>query len=331
MSTPYGRIASVALASTLLSAAVLAQPNGDEREPDARGSRSVEELRQEPVTFDLDLPYADTGNPRHRLDLYLPKDRKREKLPVVVFLHGGAWLEGDKSVGAGPLMPLVRTGQYAGVSAEYRLSGEARWPAQIHDCKAAIRWVRANAASYGLDADRIGVWGESAGGHLALMLGVSGDVPELEGDLGPNRGVSSRVAAVANFFGVSDLLAEIGQPSDIDRTRADAPEALLIGGPLRENPEKAKAASPVAYVTPNDAPVLTVHGTEDPQVPYDQGVRIDAALRKAGVPSYLVTIEGAGHGDFGTAADDRVKALFDEYLLGQRVEVSTATIDGRKR
>ena len=230
MSTPYGRVASVALASTLLSAAVLAQPNGDEREPDARGSRSVEELRQEPVTFDLDLPYADTGNPRHRLDLYLPKDRKREKLPVVVFLHGGAWLEGDKSVGAGPLMPLVRTGQYAGVSAEYRLSGEARWPAQIHDCKAAIRWVRANAARYGLDADRIGVWGESAGGHLALMLGVSGDVPELEGDIGPNRGVSSRVAAVANFFGVSDLLAEIGQPSDIDRTRADAPELGQIHG-----------------------------------------------------------------------------------------------------
>jgi acetyl esterase/lipase len=294
-----------------------------------RGTRRaalLEELREEPVTFELDLPYAAAGNPRQRLDLYLPKRRARETLPVIVFFHGGAWRHGGKSDGAGRLMPFLRSGRYAGVSAGYRLSGEATWPAQIHDAKAAIRWVRANASRYGLDAERIGVLGRSAGGHLALLLGASGDVPELEGDVGGHAGVSSRVAAVANFFGVAELLAMIGPPSDVDRTRADAPEALLLGGPLRENVEKAKAASPLRYVSPNDPPVLTVHGTLDRMVPYDQAVRLDAALRAAGVPSYLVRVEGGGHGDFGSAADDRVAAFFARYLLDEGVEVSTAPI-----
>jgi acetyl esterase/lipase len=226
------------------------------------------------------------------------------------------------------LMLFLRTGQYAGVSAGYRLSGEAKWPAQIHDCKAAIRWVRANATKYGLDADHIGVWGRSAGSHLALMLGVSGDVPELEGDIGSYKGVSSKVVAVANFFAVSELLALIGQPGDIGRIRWVAPEAAnLIGGGLRENPEKAKAASPVTYVTPNDPPVLTVHGTKDRKVPYDQAVRLDAALRKAGVPSYFVTVKGGGHGNFGTVADARMKAFFDKYLRGKDVKISTKSLN----
>jgi dipeptidyl aminopeptidase/acylaminoacyl peptidase len=139
--------------------------------------------------------------------------------------------------------------------------------------------------------------------------------------------VSSKVAAVANFFGVSELLAMIGQPSDIDRTRADAPEAKLISGGLRENPGKAKAASPITYVSANDPPVLTVHGTKDRTVPYDQAVRLDAALRKAGVPSFFVTVKGGGHGDFGTAADDRVEAFFDKYLRGKDVEISTEPLN----
>jgi acetyl esterase/lipase len=320
------RVASMALALALLPFATYAEPSRDERDLSKRGAMFLEELRREPITFELDLPYAVTGNPRQRLDLYLPKSRKREKLPVIVFFHGGGWQVGDKSDGAGRLMPLLRTGHYAGVSAGYRLSGEATWPAQIHDAKAAIRWIRGNASRYGLDGDRIGVWGRSAGGHLALLLGASGDVPELEGGVGENDGVSSRVAAVANFFGVSELLAMIGPPSDVDRTRADAPEALLLGGPLRENPERAKAASPLTYVSPNDPPVLTVHGTEDRTVPYDQAVRLDAALREAGVPSYFVRVEGAGHGNIGTAADDRLEAFFARYLLDERVEVSTAPI-----
>jgi acetyl esterase/lipase len=320
------QVASMALALAMLPCAAHAEPSPGERDLDPGRAALLEELRREPVAFEADLPYAATGNPRQRLDLYLPKDREREKLPVLVYFHGGAWRYGDKSEGAGWLMPLLRTGQYAGLSAGYRLSGEATWPAQIHDAKAAIRWVRANASRYGLDAERIGVWGRSAGGHLALMLGASGDVPELEGEVGEHVGVSSKVAAVANVFGVTELLAMIGPQSDFDRTRADAPEALLLGGPLRENPDKAKAASPLTYVSPGDPPVLTVHGTADRTVPYDQAVRLDAALRAAGVPSYFVRVEGAGHGDLGSAADDRVAAFFARYLLGERAPVSTAPI-----
>jgi acetyl esterase/lipase len=318
------------MAGALAHAAALAPACGEERALRAAGASPPAELR-ELVTVERDVPYAATDNPRQRLDLYLPKSRQGEALPVIVFLHGGGWLEGDKSSEVHRLVPWLRTGRYAGVSAGYRLSGEASWPAQIHDCKAAIRWVRANAGKYGLAADRIGVWGTSAGGHLAVMLGVSGDVPALEGELGPHRGVSSRVAGVVNFFGPTELLAMIGQPSDIDRARADAPEARLVGGGLRENAEKAKAASPVAYASPDDAPVLTVHGTLDRTVPYDQGVRLDAALREAGVASYLVTIQGGGHGDFGTAANDRVDAFFARYLLGENVEVKAAAIEHRRR
>jgi acetyl esterase/lipase len=297
---------------------------------------SLEALKREPINFELDVSYADTENPRHRLDIYVPKDRKAEKLPVIVFFHGGGWMQGDRSDGAGRLMPFVRTGEYAGISAGYRLSGEAQWPAQIHDSKAVIRWVRANAARYGFDPDRIGVWGRSSGGHLALMLGLTGDVPALEGTLGSHTSVSSQVSAVANFFGISEFLAIIDQPSEIDRTRADAPEARLIGNALADDPETAKAASPITYVSRNDPPILTVHGTEDRIVPYDQSVRLDAALQKAGVPSYFVTVAGAGHGDFAGAVDGRVKAMFDKYLREQNVEISTATItlsksDGRGR
>ena len=137
----------VALLAAALCAAVSARAERDGRDREGRGALSLEDLRREPIACELDVPYADTGNPRHRLDLYLPKHRARERLPVIVYFHGGAWRAGDESDGAGLMMPLLRTGHYAGVSAAYRLSGAAIWPAQIHDCKAAIRWVRANAGA----------------------------------------------------------------------------------------------------------------------------------------------------------------------------------------
>lgn len=298
----------------------------DERDLSRSGALTEAQLRREPITFQRDVPYAGTGNPRHRLDLYIPKRPRLRRLPIIVFFHGGGWSQGDKSEGAGRLMPLVRTGRYAGISVGYRLSGEAVWPAQIHDAKAAIRWIRANADRYKLDASHIGVWGRSSGGHMALMLGLSGEVPDLEGGIGPHGGVSSKVNAAANFSGVTDIPALIGQPSDINRTRPDAPEALLLGGPLRERAAQARAASPLTYITRNDMPVLTVHGTQDRTVPYDQALRLDKALRNAGVSSYFVTVSG-GHGDFGTAADSRVIAFFDRFLLGRRVRISTATIN----
>lgn len=298
------------------SAAVQAQPGAGQREPGRRGAMSPAELRREPIRFELDVPYAATDTVRQRLDLYLPKAPATERLPVIVFIHGGGWRQGDKADGAGRLMPYVRGGDYAGVSVGYRLTSEATWPAQLHDCKAAIRWVRAHADRYGLDPERIGAWGRSAGAHLALMLGVTGDAPDLEGNLGPHTGTSSRVACVVNHFGVTDLSAGLGRKDAADRGGRDAPATLLLGGPLHDRPEEAKSASPVTHISPGDPPVLTAHGTADRTVPYSQAVRLDAALRQAGVPSELITIQDAGHGELPPVVDDRTAAFLAKHLLG---------------
>src|SRR6185312_4709411 len=180
----------------------------------------------EGVRVEKDISYAGTKNPRQTLDLLLPEAAKGGKpLPVIVNIHGGAFRAGDKSMGMRELADIVAGGDYAGATINYRLSGEATWPAQIHDCKAAIRWLRANAAKHGLDPDRIGVIGASAGGHLAAMLGLAGDVAALEGDVGPHTGVSSRVKCVVDQFGPSDLLAMGDYPSQIDHNAPDSPES----------------------------------------------------------------------------------------------------------
>ncbi|MCU0607757.1 MAG: alpha/beta hydrolase [Candidatus Edwardsbacteria bacterium] len=317
------RIALALIAAAALAALAPAQPAGDNPAP---GAPTEDQLKKANLNYELDVPYAGDANPRHRLDIYISKGRMSGKIPVIVFLHGGGWAGGDKAEGAGRLLPLVRGGSYAGVAVGYRLTGEAVWPAQLHDCKAAVRWLRANAAKYGLDPDRIGAWGVDAGGHLALMLGATGDAPALEGSVGPHAGVSSRVSAVANFGGATELLAIIGQPGDIDRHLETSPEALLVGGGLRENPGRSRAASPVAHASAGDPPVLTVHGDQDMTVPHDQAERLDAALRKAGVASYFVTVRGGGHGDFGTLADGRVKEFLDKNLKGKGGRVSTSPL-----
>lgn len=308
-----------------------AQTSSDGFDQGASGVMSVQRLQSEPVQVSLDLPYAATTDPRQRLDLYLPRDRRRGPLPVILYFHGGGWSQGDKADGAARLMGFVRGGYYAGVSVGYRLSGQATWPAPLHDAKAAVRWVRGNAERLGLDPARIGVWGRSAGAHLALMLGTTGNEPRLEGTLGEHRQQPSRVSAVANFFGPTDLPGLVGAASDIDRRRADAPEARLLGGAVPERLALAREASPLAHVSEGDAPVLTVHGTLDRVVPFGQAARLDAALHRAGVPSYLVTIDGGGHGDFGGSADDRLAALFERELLGEPREVSVAPVIWARR
>lgn len=192
--------------------------------------------------------------------------------------------------------------------------------------KAAVRWVRGNAERLGLDATRIGVWGRDAGAHLALMLGVTGHLPRLEGTLGEHRQESSQVKVVANYFGVTDMPSLVGASSDIDRRRADAPEAVLLGGAIGERLALAREASPLTHVSANAATVLSVHGTLDRVVPFGQAARLDNALHKAGAKSHLVIIEGGAHGDFGSSADDRLAALFDRELLGRDREVSTAPV-----
>lgn len=281
----------------------------------------------------LDLSYADTDNPRQRLDLYLPKMRKSEKpLPVVVFIHGGGWRNGDKSSGANNVGRYVASGEYAGVSVGYRLSGETQWPAQIHDCKAAIRWIKAHAGEYNLDPQKIGVWGSSAGGHLVSMLGTSGDVKELEGTLGKHLDQDSKVTCVANYYGPENFLTMIRQPSQIDRTQGDDyPEALLLGGSVTEREAVAREASPVTHVSEGDSPFFTAHGTDDPVVPFAQGEEIHAALIKAGVPSILQQMTHGGHGFRSDVLDERLKQFFDQHLRGIESKIDSSPIEVQSR
>ncbi len=280
------------------------------------------------VKATMDIPYADTDNPAQRLDLYLPTKPASDKpLPVIVYIHGGAWRAGSKSGGRSTLMPYFTGGQYAGVSVEYRFSQEAKWPAQINDCKAAIRWIKGHAKEYNLDPEKIAVWGGSAGGHLVAMLGVSGDVKELEGSLGKHTDQSSRIACVADYFGPTDLLTMGDFPSTMKHNAADSPESILIGGAIQENKEKARAASPLTYVTKDDAPVFIAHGTNDPLVPFNQTEIFAAALQKVAVPVYVEAIENGGHGGFeGPKLNARLKAFFDHYLLGAATTIETGTL-----
>ncbi len=294
---------------------------------DGRGTPARPASASESLEAIKDIPYAGTDNPRQRLDLFLPAKRSSDKpLPVIVFIHGGGWKAGDKASGAGQLSRFVQSGDYAGVSAGYRLTNEAGWPAQIHDCKAAIRWIRGHAGQHGLDADKIGVWGSSAGGHLASMLGTSGDVKELEGALGSCTESSSRVSCVVNYFGPENFITMVDKPSTIDRTTPDYPEAVLIGGRVQDKPDAARAASPITYVTKDDPPFLTAHGTKDPLVPYEQAVELDAAMKKAGASHLLIEMTGGGHGFRSSDLDARVKQFFDLHLRGVPGEISTAPI-----
>jgi acetyl esterase/lipase len=255
-----------------------------------------------------DIPYVEKGTSAQKLDLFVPAGSTPDKpLPLVVWIHGGGWRGGDKARCLA--MPLLEKG-YAVASINYRLSGEATFPAQIHDCKAAIRWLRANAKEHNIDPEHIGVWGGSAGGHLVALLGTSGDAKELEGDLG-NPGVSSKVQAVCDFFGPAELSSVTTTANSQDAV------AKLLGGSGPEFAEKAKQASPVTYITPDDPPFLIIHGKNDRLVGPRQSQLLHDRLKEKNVEATLEMIDGAGHGGPQFTSPDRIKtitAFFDKHL-----------------
>ena len=297
------------------------------------GKRETPQEKTTPaINIKPDISYAGTDNPRQTLTLLLPETRKRKLLPVVVFIHGGGWQNGDKRSGTRQLTRFVEKGEYAGISIGYRLTNEAHWPAQIHDCKAAIRWIRGNAGEYSLDDEHIGVFGTSAGGHLVAMLGTSGGIDDLEGQLGSYKKFSSNVSCVGNFFGPSALLEMSRFPSRIDHDVAGSPESKLVGGPLQETRKAALSASPITHVTKDDPPMLSIHGTDDQLVPYNQSVILDQALRKAGCDSTLITVKGGGHGGFNNPEiDKRLAAFFSRHLLGSALEVKGGEVEALPR
>ena len=248
------------------------------------------------ATIQRDLVYKRVNGAVLTLDLYCP-EKVSGPAPVIVWVHGGGWRTGGKK--RCPAVALVPDG-YAVASIDYRLSSTAPFPAQIEDCKAAVRWLRANAAKYNLDADRIGVWGMSAGGHLAALLGTSGGVPELEGS-GDNMQYSSRVQAVCDVAGPVDLLAL----TNLGPERRFAIEGLLGGAPI--------AASPIHYVSKDDPPFLIVHGEADRVVPVEQSQRFYEELRKAGVNATL-KMPHVGHQAVLMDAVKDAEVFFDATL-----------------
>lgn len=261
-----------------------------------------------------DLVYKRINGRALGLDLYSPS-KPSGPLPVIIWLHGGGWSKGRKE-GHSPAVTLVDDG-YAVASVDYRLTGVAPFPAQIEDCKAAVRWLRANASKYNLDPDRIGVWGFSAGGHLAALLGTSGGVKELEGN-GDNMSYSSRVQAVCVVSGPGDLLQlyrDATGPSGAEMNPKVKPALeALIGVPVEENKTKAMAASPISYVSKDDPPFLIIQGENDVTVPVSLTQSFFAALEAAGVDATLEIATGRGHGVGGPKFQPMIKEFFDKHL-----------------
>ncbi|MBE3097900.1 MAG: alpha/beta hydrolase [Planctomycetes bacterium] len=303
----HGTVGAV-LGCCVLIAAVALEAGAPEGRPPQKGPApnlaGVKAMR--------DLEYAKPGGKPQLLDLFVP-EKADGPLPLIVWIHGGAWLGGSKN--GTPAMGQLRRG-YAVASINYRLSQEAIFPAQIHDCKAAIRWLRAHAKEYNLDPKRIGVWGSSAGGHLVALVGTSGDVKELEGDEG-NLDQSSRVQAVCDWFGPADfcqMAAHALPGSKLDHDAAGSPESKLVGGPIQENKDKVAKANPITYVSKDDPPFLIMHGDKDPLVPHHQSELLNDALKKAGVDVTFKTVEGAGHGFGGPDVMKTVEEFFDKHL-----------------
>lgn len=269
------------------------------------------------VTAHRDLAYVENGHARQVLDLFVPANTGRP-LPLIIWVHGGGWAAGDKG-GCPPLRQGYAQRGYAIASVNYRLSQHARFPAQLQDCKAAIRWLRRHAARFGLDPERFGLWGSSAGGHLVAMVGVTGDVKEFDAE-GP-RDVSSAVQCVMNDYGPTDFLQmDAHRPAGaaLAHNAPDSPESRLIGGPITDPANRALVtrASPLTYVSRGDPPFLINHGDQDPLVPHHQSELLFAALKDAGVPVRFNTVRGGGHGvGFGGEELDAMRRDFFELHL----------------
>lgn len=256
-----------------------------------------------------DVEYARVGDISLKLDLYIPLHKQGERLPLVVWVHGGAWASGDK---ADLCAPRELSDHYIVASINYRLSQEAAFPAQIYDCKAAIRWLRANADQYDIDPNRIGAWGESSGGHLVSLLGTSGGVEKLEGDVGDYLDRSSEVQAVCDFCGPTDLALLYEGTVKMDPRKN--PILLLFRGIPTDQPDLLRESNPITYVSPDDPPFLIMHGDKDFLVPLVQSELLYTALQEGGVESTLRVIEGCGHCDFPPEAYEEARKFFDKHL-----------------
>lgn len=267
------------------------------------------------VIHEPDIEYSRVGE-RVAMDVVRPKEAAREARPAVVLVHGGGFRRGNRQSYLPVAIRLAQRG-YVAATVSYRLAPRNQFPAALQDVKAAVRFLRANAQRFGLDPERIGAMGGSAGGHLVLMLGLTPGVEEFEGS-GPNRQLSSKVACVVNYYGPTDFTQSYAKS-------VDAAEVLplFLGGDLEHNRPAHMRASPLNWVTPLAPPTLSIHGTDDAYVAYEHSLWITERLVAAGVHAELETISGAGHGFKGgdaERAEQRAFAFLDKYLAKPKVE-----------
>jgi acetyl esterase/lipase len=256
------------------------------------------------VISEQGIEYSNPDDQHLQLDMSRPNGKG--PFPAVVCIHGGGFRDGDQSYYNAACDKLAANG-YVAVTINYRLAPKYPFPAAVHDCKAAVCWLRANAKKYHIDPDRIGAMGGSAGGTLATFLGVTGDEQKFQGE-GEHRDQSSRVQCVVSFFGPTDFTKSYGKSVDAEFI---LPEYL--GGNLEEARERHVEASPLTYVTAKDAPTLCIHGTNDEYVALEQSEWMVDRLKKAGVKAELLVLKGAGHG-FEGKDDENADAAMIEFF-----------------
>ncbi|MEQ1841038.1 MAG: alpha/beta hydrolase [Verrucomicrobiales bacterium] len=272
----------------------------------------------EPVLRDIE--FAKIDGKSLKLDLYLPE--KVEKPCLLVWVHGGAWRAGDKA--GVPGTALLDDG-FAIASVNYRLSPEAKFPAQVHDIKAAIRFLRAHAAKWGLSTERIGIIGASAGGQLAALVGVTNRHAELEGRVGDCLAESSAVQCIVSLYGASNLESILSQSTDFGVAMRVPALQLLLGGQPADAPDLARLASPVAHLDPGDPALLLIHGDADPQMPWQQSQELAGAAEKIKLVIQFVTLPGAKHGGTEFYDQERITLMGDflkKHLSAVRVKDS---------
>lgn len=277
------------------------------------------------IKMEKDIAYIEGGDEAQKLDLYLPEAPSDKPLPLIVHIHGGGWRAGNKF--PCPVGAMALKG-YAVASIEYRFSQKAVFPAQIQDCQAAIRWLRAHAKQYNFDNEHVGVVGGSAGGHLSALVGTSGGKKAFP-PIGGHLDQSDHMQAVIDIYGPADFSTVVQQAAEDKNAKnifafntPSDPYSGLIGTKL-DDKAKADAVSPVHYVSKDNPPFLILHGTHDTLVPYAQSVQFEAALKAQNIPVWLQTLPGAGHGGpaFGKPAIIQLmQAFFDKHLKGAAVE-----------
>ncbi len=271
--------------------------------PQVSGAQDIQEHR--------DVVYGTVDGMELGLDVYMPANV--DSPPLVVFVHGGAWRAGNKD-----RAPMVfPENGFAMASLDFRQSGDAQFPAMVHDIKGAIRFLRSHADDYGYNPEKIAITGQSSGGHLAALVGVTNGHAELEGDIGGHNTVSSDIQAIISYFGASDLTTILDQSTPFGLSMRPPALEQLLGALPEDAPEIAQLASPVYHVDANDPPLLLFHGDRDPQMPINQAHQLEGAYEALALDVDFDAVHGSAHGGPG---------FFDEKHLPPAIEFLNRTI-----